>query len=155
MSLFAEINERTAARIVSHPRAPRHTYSPIEKKPRKVAYDRRIRPNWSEPGQDAWNLNHEMADIRSRPDLMGESDEKFLDYLTRKAIRRTPSGAFEVWLSPAQADRLDSLVRRYVDPVAALVWQKRKEQAQARENPRHTVEGASADGRWLMPTFRG
>ena len=140
MSLFAEINERTAARILTRPRAPRHTYSAAEKEPRKVAYDRRIRPNWSEPGQDGWNLNHEMADIRSRPELMGEADEKFLDYLSHKAIRRAPNGMFEVWLSPVQQNRLDSLVRRHVDPVAAIIWRKRREQAAAEQaNARLTV----------------
>jgi hypothetical protein len=35
-----------------------------------VNYSRSIRPNWGEPGKPAFNLKMELADIRSREDLI-------------------------------------------------------------------------------------
>ena len=57
-SLIEEIIERRAERIASRPRrAPRAPFGEDDFKMVKVSYDRRIRPNWSEPGKDGLNLS--------------------------------------------------------------------------------------------------
>jgi hypothetical protein len=119
-------------------------------KVRRVAYDRVIRPNWSEPGQHGLNLARELADCRSRPDLLDESDHRFVRYVESKGVR----GHEEAWLSAVHTGRLAGIVRRYIDPVAELLWRKRQaaKKCEAGRDATATFEAVDAAGRWTLPT---
>jgi hypothetical protein len=101
--------------------------------PVRTRYDRVIRDNWSNVGEDAWNLKMEVADCRSRPELLeGRSDDGFLRILETKAIRRELNGTFTVWLSPMEQRRIRRITSRFVDPGYAAAWRKtRAERAAA------------------------
>jgi hypothetical protein len=114
--------------------------------PVKVNYDRVIRDNWSNAGEDAWNLKMEVADCRSRPELLeGRSDEGFLRILESKAIRRELDGTFTVWLSPMEQRRIKRITSRFVDPGYAAAWRKtRAERAAAATASTATAIAASS-----------
>jgi hypothetical protein len=82
-------------------------------------YDRRIRIDWSEPGQHAWNLAREIEDVFSRPELTTHHERSFLRPLKTKAIRGN-----EVWLAPMEQRRLTSICRRFTDAGHLAGWRK-------------------------------
>ena len=117
--------------------------------PVKVNYDRVIRANWSEPGQDAWNLAREIDDIRSRPELTADADKAFLRCIETRAIR-----GGEVWLSPVHRRRLAGICRRYIDPAWGVVWQKRQNDLKATSESTYlTPEGVNEAGEFQLRTF--
>ena len=116
-----------AARTASASRSP---VSPAPTDPDRIPvklprYDRVIRDNWSNEGEDAWNLKMEIADCRSRPELLeGQSDAGFLRHLEGKAIRRELDGSFTVWMSKMEQRRFKRIIQRFVDPGYAAAWRK-------------------------------
>src|SRR5579871_925328 len=99
--------------------------------PVKVAYDRLIRPEWGEKGQDALNLSREISDMRSRPELLGNSDKEFLRWLEAHAMR----GRNDVYLSAVNRKRLASIAIRYTNPGYAAAWRKRQADLKAASEP--------------------
>jgi hypothetical protein len=112
--------------VIRATRAPKKSpEQDADRIPAKTRYDRIIRDNWSNVGDDAWNLKMEVADCRSRPELLeGRSDEGFLRVLEAKAIRRELDGTFTVWMSPMETRRLKRIVSRFVDPGYCAAWRK-------------------------------
>jgi hypothetical protein len=113
-------------------RPPRKTKAetPADRIARRVAYERAVRPNWSEPGQSAFNLRHEIMDLRSRPELLDAPEHRFLSWLQRYAIIRNPETRVEeVWLSFLQVKRLNGLTRRFVNPGEEIAFKKRQQEA--------------------------
>jgi hypothetical protein len=83
-------------------------------------YDRVIRRDWSEPGQNSWNLAREIEDVFSRPELTTHHEKAFLRALKAKAISRND----EVWLAPVEQRRLTSICRRFTDAGHLAGWRK-------------------------------
>jgi hypothetical protein len=126
-SVIEEIIERRATHIASRPRrSHREPFGPDDFKAHSVPYDRRIRKDWSEPGMHGLNLKRELADIRSRPELLDEKDFGFIQFVESHGVR----GDAEAWLSRVHETRLRSIVSRCVDPVARAVWFKRRHASQ-------------------------
>lgn len=150
--------EREQHQGESRGRNPNPVASPIrevasnadDRQPVKVRYDRIIRPNWSEPGQDALNLTRELADLRSREALLDDRDKGFIRHLEAKAIR----GA-EVWVSPVQQRRLVGICRRFTDPAYEAGWRKRQADLKvAASEPTYlTPESVNEQGGFQLATF--
>ena len=115
--------------------------------PVKVTYDRRIRPNWSEPGRDGFNLDHELMHLLSRPELLADSDHRFILHLRKFAVR----GHCDVSLTPLHQRRLSHLVLRFTEPMVARDWLRRQEQQRA-EAARQASE-ANDNGSFAIQTF--
>jgi hypothetical protein len=93
---------------------------------RRAAYELVIRKEWGEPGQSAFNLRRELANLRSRPDLMTEAEHRLVHHLEKHAIK----GA-EVHLSPLHERRLASITYRFVNPSAEWAWRRRQAEEKA------------------------
>lgn len=120
MSL-AEAPARTASASRSPRSTTRRKTDPADYITRRVSYELVIRPAWGEPGQSAFNLRRELANLRSRPDLMDEGEHRLVHHLEKHAIK----GA-EVHLSPLNERRLARITYRYVNPSAECAWRKRQ-----------------------------
>ena len=117
-----------------------------DRTPVKVAYNRQLRPDWSNPGECAENLRYEIMDLKSRPDLLGGRDMEFLRQLGLKAIR----GPHDVWLSPMQHRRLMDMIHRQMFPAHAAKWRARKDA----DSPTYrSVEGVNEHGEFQLKTF--
>ncbi len=99
--------------------------------PVKVRYDRKIRSDWSEPGQDGFNLSREVSDLRSRPDLLDDRDKAFLRMVETSSIR----GPRDVFLSPVHQRRLANICHRYTSHGHEAAWRKRQADLKAALEP--------------------
>jgi hypothetical protein len=86
-----------------------------------VAHERAIRPDWSEPGRSAFNLRHELMDLRASPDLLDAAEHRFVRWLEKYAIKGE-----EVWMSYLQIRRLAGICRRYTNPAEAIAFLERQ-----------------------------
>jgi hypothetical protein len=76
----------------------------------------------------------ELADLRSRPELLDDGDHRFLAWVANHAIRGN-----EVWLTKLQSKRLQGLAPRWLNPSETAAWFKRQREAGA------PVEAALSD----------
>jgi hypothetical protein len=121
-----------------------------DRTPVKVTYDRRIRPEWGDKGQDAFNLTHEIADLRSRPDLLDDRDKAFLRMVETRSIR----GPHDVWLAPVHQKRLANICHRYTSHGHEAAWRKRQAELKAALEPNcRGVESVDDQGRFQLATF--
>jgi hypothetical protein len=87
-------------------------------------WPRRLRPEWGtdDPGS---NLLDDIADMRSRAELLTEQDQKFLRHVERAAVRSHADGSHSAFLSKYHYGKLLRMAHRHTDPVVASKFLRR------------------------------
>jgi hypothetical protein len=126
------------------PARPAGSPTARELTPIAVTYNRAIRPNWSDEGFNGRNLDREVADCLSRPELLDDRDVAFLSWLRKTAVR----GERLAFLSSFHARRLKHILARFTEPMVGRAFLMRQQQKATR------FESVDQDGRFALPTFK-
>jgi hypothetical protein len=130
------------------PARPAGSPTARELAPIAVTYNRAIRPNWSDEGFNGRNLDREVADCLSRPELLDDRDVAFLTWLRKTAVR----GERLAFLSPFHARRLKHIVARFTEPMVGRNFLLRQAEKAASISRPASIESVDDTGKFVLTT---